>query len=116
MTLYKTPVVVHSGTKGNRWILTCYYCNKKGHIRLHYYQYLSNLKRVCHGKILLKKKIKQIWVRKTKAKCNMAYNSFKVMKEIMNNKKTVTPSKISIVEIIALSSHEYMRNFFAFLE
>ena len=94
-TPVRTPVVVTSvATPGRttttssgrvrekRWIPTCHYCNKRGHIRPRCYQYLADLRKVGKKTSHSQRSTKQVWMEKLNLHCNMACTSLKAVEDM----------------------------------
>ena len=82
----KANVATPNGTPGRmrrrKWIPTCHYCNKRGHIRPRCFQLFADLRRASQERLLPRKPVKQEWVKKSESKCNMARSSLKDVEDI----------------------------------
>ena len=103
-TLAKTPIVITFRRVGvetpgkittalprrkreKRLILTCHYCNKRGHVRPRCYQYFADLRRENQERFPPRRLVKQEWVKKYESKCYVARTPMKVVEEINIKKK-----------------------------
>ena len=78
-----------------RWIPTCHYCNRKGHIRPRCYQYFADLRRENQERFPPRRPVKQEWVKKSESRCHIARTPIKAMKEINVKEKIFCEKQVA---------------------
>ena len=83
----RTTTPPHGRKREKRWILTCHYCNRRGHIRPRCCQYFVDLRRENQERFPPRRLVKQEWVKRSKSKCHIARTPMKAVKENNNKEK-----------------------------
>ena len=77
----RTTTPPHGRKREKRWILTCHYYNRRGHIRPRCCQYFVDLRRENQERFPPPRLVKQEWVKRSKSKCHIARTPMEAVKE-----------------------------------